>query len=239
MTVRPALPLIVLAAALAAATYAWLALRPAPPFDPARYPIHGVDVSHHQGVVTWGRLKRQGVAFAYVKASEGSEDRDPLYHAAAVQAREAGLKVGAYHFFSLCRPGADQASNFLAAMDASSTDLPPAVDVEYRGNCRSRRPREAMVRELGAFLDAVERGSGHRPILYLTPDAFHDLVAGTSLEQAPLWMQAAGGPPAKGAHVLIRQYAAQGRLDGVDGPVDLDAFIGSRTAFEAWAKGGR
>ena len=59
--------------------------------------------------------------------------------------RAAGLKVGAYHFFTLCRPGAEQAAYFLATVPVDTDLLPPSVDLEYEGNCSVRLDAE-MVR---------------------------------------------------------------------------------------------
>jgi lysozyme len=41
--------------------------------DPRRFPVWGVDVSHHQGVVDWKALASEPrIHFAYLKATEGS-----------------------------------------------------------------------------------------------------------------------------------------------------------------------
>src|ERR687897_633740 len=58
---------------------------------------YGVDVSAHQGEIDWQRVASDGIEFTY--SCEG--------------AAAAGIDRGAYPFFSLCAPGADQARNFL------------------------------------------------------------------------------------------------------------------------------
>src|SRR5215212_3955229 len=45
----------------------------------ARYPVRGVDVSHHQGAIDWARLRADGAEFAYLKASEGAGWRDSTF----------------------------------------------------------------------------------------------------------------------------------------------------------------
>src|SRR5690606_2275403 len=66
----------------------------------ARYDVRGVDVSAWQGTVDWPTIARQDVDFAYVKATEGSSFVDRQFEANLRGARQAGLLVGAYHFFS-------------------------------------------------------------------------------------------------------------------------------------------
>ena len=82
------------------------------------FPSQGIDVSHHQGPIEWPLLPRQGVDFAYIKATEGGDFRDSAFAANWAGARAAGIARGAYHFFTLCRSGADQAANFIAAVPA-------------------------------------------------------------------------------------------------------------------------
>ena len=60
--------------------------------------IKGIDVSNHQERVDWTRVKTDGVAFAYIKATEGIGYVDPKMGAFAAGAQEAGIRVGFYHF---------------------------------------------------------------------------------------------------------------------------------------------
>lgn len=216
----------------------WVMGAHAPAPDPSRYPVHGVDVSHHQGVITWGRLPRQGVRFAYLKASEGGDLRDPMFRAAARQAREAGVAVGAYHYFTLCRAGAAQAGNFLDAIADTPVDLPPVIDLEHEGNCRDVADRRPFEGELAAFIDTVKRRSGRTPILYTTPEFYADHLAAGRFRRSPIWLRdlVGGLETPRGARVVFRQYASNGRLDGVEGRVDLDAFMGSEAEFRALLK---
>ncbi len=99
----------------------------------------GIDVSSHQGSIDWQRVARDGIDFVYIKASEGGDAADARFRANWDGATSAGIEPGAYHFFTLCRSGADQAANFLESVPADRHALAPAVDLEFDGNC-SRRP---------------------------------------------------------------------------------------------------
>lgn len=86
--------------------------------DPDRFPVRGVDVSHHQGSINWTAVRSTGVAFAFIKATEGATHQDRLFAANWRDAMSAGLSRGAYHFFTFCTPGAPQASDFIRALAA-------------------------------------------------------------------------------------------------------------------------
>src|ERR1044071_3304348 len=74
----------------------WIPNEPAP----ARYPVRGIDVSHHQGNIDWKSVKTSGITFAYLKATEGSDFADADFPANWHGSAKPGLVRGAYHFFT-------------------------------------------------------------------------------------------------------------------------------------------
>ena len=102
--------------------------------DRTSYPVRGIDVSHHQKEIDWRKVARDDVAFAFIKATEGGDHRDTRFARNWREAQAAGVKVGAYHFFTFCRSGLDQARNFLGALGPETGTLPAALDLEFGGN---------------------------------------------------------------------------------------------------------
>ena len=45
----------------------------------AEFEVHGVDVSKYQGEIDWQAVKDSGVAFAFIKASEGADNVDSKF----------------------------------------------------------------------------------------------------------------------------------------------------------------
>jgi lysozyme len=202
--------------------------------DRGRYPVRGIDVSHHQGLIDWRAVAADDVAFAYLKASEGGDHRDSEFSRNWQAAREAGLAVGAYHYFTLCRTGADQARNFLAATPEAADALPPVVDLEFGGNCGERPDGAALKRELEAFLAPVEQRAGRPAILYMT-DEFRRAYGGV-LPDRPQWRRSIVLKPSGGPVWTIWQFHNRGRVAGIQGPVDLNVFKGDRAAFDRWRR---
>lgn len=199
----------------------------------ARY-IQGVDVSWHQGAIDWRTLATDDVAFAYIKATEGGDYVDPMFAANWRQAGEAGLYRGAYHFFTLCRPGAQQASNFIAVVPRVAGALPPAVDLEHMGPCREGATMPDVIAEAHTFMDRVEAHYGVRPIIYTTRQ-FHDAHL-AELQGERFWIRSIATPPAfREDDWVIWQHHNRGHRRGVSGPVDLNAFRGDADALAAFA----
>jgi len=198
-----------------------------------RYPVRGVDVSHHNGRVDWPRIRAAGYVFAYLKATEGATWRDSTFLRNRGEATRARLVTGAYHFFTLCRAGREQARNFLDAVGPlPAVSLPPAVDLEFGGNCGARPSREVVHAELAGFL-AVLDSAGHPPaVLYLTKEFHRAYLEGQPVRN-PLWVRSVFGRPRFGGAWTFWQYAATGRVAGAKGRIDLNAFHGSPDEFRA------
>jgi lysozyme len=198
----------------------------------ARY-VQGVDVSWHQGPIDWRALAASDVRFAYIKATEGGTHVDERFAANWRGAGEAGLYRGAYHFFTLCRPGAQQAAHFLATVPREHA-LPPAVDLEHMGPCRQGPTTENVTEEIIAFLDAVEAAFGVRPILYTTRQ-FHDAHL-AEFPRERFWLRSLFAEPRfRQDQWVIWQHHNKGRRPGVSGPIDLNSFRGDEAALAAFA----
>jgi lysozyme len=223
------------AAVLAAAS--WAAPKLYERFELAAmgYAVKGVDVSHYQGDIDWRALRKSGVGFAYIKATEGANYRDPFFARNWRQSREAGVPRGAYHFFTLCKTGAEQAANFIATTPIEPGALPHALDAEQIRRCRTGKPISDPAAEIKVFLDLTERRYGRRPLIYTTR-RFHETFLQGRLKKERFWLRNLFWTPRfRKKQWTLWQYHHRGRRPGVEGPVDLDAFNGSRADFESFA----
>ncbi len=182
---------------------------------------YGIDVSAHQGDISWERVADDGISFAYIKATEGGDFVDDRFNHNWRQAASAGIQRGAYHFFTLCRPGHEQAQNFLRVAAPTSGALPPAVDLELAGNCSERPPREEVESELDDFLEIVEAAWRRDVVLYVGND-WESLYPTRSRMERPLWIRRFLVRPDD--HWFIWQLHGYARVDGVQGGVDLDVM---------------
>ncbi|MCX7359745.1 MAG: GH25 family lysozyme [Alphaproteobacteria bacterium] len=199
----------------------------------SRY-IQGVDVSWHQGAIDWRTLATDDVAFAYIKATEGADHVDPRFAFNWEQAGTTPIHRGAYHFFTLCQPGARQASNFIAVVPRVEGALPPAVDLEHMGPCREGPTMTDVITEAHIFMDRLEAHYGVRPIIYTTRE-FHDAHL-TELQGERFWIRSIAAPPSfRQRDWIIWQHHNRGHRRGVSGPVDLNAFRGDAAELAAFA----
>ncbi len=135
----------------------------------------GIDVSHHQGNINWGKVKQAQprLDFVYVKCSEGKTYVDPQFIVNARGALEQGYKVGAYHYFRMTSSAHEQYRNFKTQMDKVHLDLIPMVDIEKDDN----KPRKELQDSLRVLLNLLEKAYGKKPMIYGTQRSYNSYCA--------------------------------------------------------------
>lgn len=197
----------------------------------AREYVKGVDVSHYQGQVDMGKLEEQGMAFAYIKATEGSSTVDGNFQGNWESVSRTGLLAGAYHFFSFDSSGKKQAKHYIETVGDLSGMLIPAVDVEYYGKKGKNPPDKREVWDnLTAFLDALEEEYGRKPLIYTTYKVYFRYIKG-KFSDYPLWIRNVYCKPGLelGREWDFWQYSDTSVLEGYDGRekyIDCNAFCG-------------
>lgn len=202
------------------------------PAKPQHYPVHGVDISHHQGPVDWKAARDHGTRFAFLKATEGGDYLDDTFKSHWDATREAGIERGAYHFYYWCRNVEDQISWFIRNVPVEPDALPPVLDVEWNGDsktCPKKVPQAEALAAMKRFLRAVEAHYHKRPIIYTSIDFYREIIDG-DLHDYPLWVRTVKAHPV--ARYANRpwtfwQYTEFGEVDGIKGGVDRNAFVGT------------
>lgn len=208
--------------------------------NPRQWEVFGVDVSTYQGEVDWKKLAEQGVDFAFLKATEGSSLQDVRFSDNWENARAAGVRVGAYHFFSYDSPGETQAENFISMVPAVSDALPPVVDIEFYGDKLQNLPDKAQVRAiLDPLLARLEEYYGVKPILYVTDRSYRLYIQG-AYRGYPLWVSRPVVAPLEKSWTFW-QYSHSAQLEGYEGTqsrIDLNVFRGSAEEFRSFGLSG-
>ncbi len=216
--------------------------RPHPGVEKARkLPIHGIDVSKWQGRIDWTKVADAGTQFAFIKATEGGDHVDEKFLENWVGAKKAGVPRGAYHFMFWCRSAAQQAAWFRQVVPQDQGAMPPVLDVEWNGEsklCPHKVSREQALSMIRTMLDAMERHTGKRPIIY-TDITFHNDVLEGELTDYPHWIRSTAAEPHeryRDRRWTMWQYTTTGRVPGIRGDVDRNAFYGSEREWTAFLR---
>ncbi len=213
------------------APHAWVGGHP---YD---HPVHGIDISRYQGDINWNAVRRSGVSFAFIKATEGGDWVDPNFRRYWYEAGQARMPRGAYHFFYFCRSGQQQAAWFIQNVPRERGAMPPVIDLEWTPSrtCPRRPPAHEVLREARIFKDILQQHYGQRPIIYTTVDFYRDNNLASWPEE--FWLRSVAGHPRivyPGQRYSFWQYTGTGLVPGIDGNVDLNVFAGSPAQWRSW-----
>lgn len=193
--------------------------------------IKGIDVSEHNGVIDWEKVKASGAGFAIIRGGYGKK-LDKQFKRNIKECSRVGLPCGVY-WFSYALNAADAAREAAVCLDAIQPykiDFPVAFDLEYdsvkyaqeQGGYIDLKLASDMVR---AFCRTV-REKGFYAANYANPDYLNRYFDNAVKSEFPVWLaQWPNGtpsldkPPKK---CEIWQYSAKGSVPGISGPVDLD-----------------
>jgi lysozyme len=198
-----------------------------------RYPIRGIDISHHQGKIQWQKIAGQKIDFAYIKATEGISFVDPAFTYNWNASSRHGIIRGAYHFFSFTSPGSEQGKFIIQKVPNKPGCLPLVIDVEFNAVMKIP-PQKKIIAELKALIKIIQKEYGYTPVIYTTYEVFNYCLINCDIA-FPIWIKDISTKPSlqKGKEWLFWQYSHTGKLNGINGHVDLNVFNGNRTQFES------
>lgn len=207
----------------------WIYFKTTPPFvDRDLYPVMGIDVSSHNGMVDYEALKDDSVEFVWIKASEGATFKDKNFYTNYNRAGESGLKRGAYHFFRFDKDGVEQAMNLLEVVGDRNLEMGIAIDIESSGN-PAYIDDETVKERLATMVDYFNL-RGIAPTLYCNKKDYYQYLE-DSFPGHSLWICALSEDQIA-SEWTFWQYSHSGSLSGTKGAVDLNVFGGSREEWE-------
>lgn len=215
--------------------------------------IFGLDVSSYQGSVDWKKAWNAGIRFGFSKVTQSTNYLNPTWHhnLAGMTSLGSGFVPGAYHFLTAGN-GAGQARYFVQAVGGASKcrQLAIALDVEpTTGSSPSIADAKAWVSEFRALVP------GH-PVIGYVPGWYHSEIGHPSLTFLDVIWQSnyvtgSGSPSALyakagqarwagygGRSVSILQFSSSGRVSGVSGDCDVNAYRGTAAQLRALTIGG-
>jgi lysozyme len=183
-------------------------------------------------------LRSENLSFVFIKATEGGDFVDPDFKSNWLKAKESGLATGAYHFYRICKSGIEQSENLLRVVPKDSSSLPPVIDLEFGGNCRSEKTKAQVTGEMRDLVEKIKEHYGQFPILYSTNEFYNEYLT-RHFNDCPIWIRDINSKPslAQNRKWTFWQYANKGHLNGIDGYVDLNVFNGNKEEFRKLVSG--
>lgn len=199
-----------------------------------------IDVSSHQGSIDWHKVRAAGVTTAIIKATQTGvairdadrhfvrinpigNYRDERFSANQAGARQTMRRVGYYHYMHPDGGASleSQAQYFLDTVGPLQFNEFTVLDTERRD-----LPASVVIPAMTRWFAYVQARTGKTPWLYTSPSLAKQYKYGSYFANHPLWLAhyTTGKPiiPAGWSNYTLWQYTSSGRVDGIDGRVDLN-----------------
>lgn len=181
----------------------------------------GIDVSTWNGKIDWNAVKRSGVKFALLRLGYGSNipsQDDNTFEYNYTHATAAGIPIGAY-IYSYAANAAmakSEAQHCIRVLKGKKLQLPVYIDFEENSLA-------GVAYTVAQTWIAEMKKAGYTPGIYTTSHWFRNYVGEHNVSKwIAYWGNDDGTLCSRPAGSDIHQYTSKGRINGINGDVDLN-----------------
>lgn len=213
--------------------------------------LFGIDVSSYQGYITWSSVYANGARFAFAKATEGTSWSDADYSGNMSRGKGASMQMGAYHF---AHPEANcvspEANHFWSKAGGQiindGKSLFPTLDLEVFSGHSCQNSYTDWANQWSADVKA-KTGNYLHPVIYIsacnacylnsgiTMSAWIADYNGQNLYTGNPWSTCSScNVWGSNNNWTYWQCSSSGRIGGVSGNCDFDAYNGTLAELKSW-----
>lgn len=196
----------------------------------------GIDVSSYQGDIDWKKVKAAGVDFAIIRVGirgygSGKLVEDEKFEENIKGAAAAGLDVGVYFFSQAINTdeALEEAEFVYGLIKDYDLTMPVVYDTEKISDSSARTNKAKLTSDdrtdmAIAFCDYFN-DKGYDTMIYSNKRWFLRSLNLERLDEYSIWLAQYSTDLEYPFHFGIWQYSAEGKVDGIEGYVDLDIYI--------------
>ncbi len=199
--------------------------------DGAVTSIKGIDVSRYQETIDWEKVAADGVKFAFIRLgyrgySTGKLVLDSQFENNIKGAVKAGVDVGVYFVTQAVsvEEAEEEAAFVVENIAPYRVTYPVVLDIEDAASDAARTNLLTAAERTDytiAFCEAVKK-KGYTPMLYCNIRWFMEKLELPRLTGYDKWFAQYFSRPFFPYEFQVWQYTSSGRVDGINGDVDLN-----------------
>lgn len=198
--------------------------------------MNGIDVSKHQGIIDWQKVKTD---FCIIRAGYGKHisQKDPLFEQNYAGAKAQGIPVGAYWYSYALTPAEAEAEAraFLEAIAGKQFEFPVWFDIEEKSALNTGKQNVTAMCK--AFCDVMEK-AGYWCGIYASRAHIQNYISTDVQKRYSIWA-AEWGAQLHYTGAAMWQHSEKGKVAGISGYADLDtSYVDFPTAIKAAGKNG-
>ena len=187
--------------------------------------LKGIDVSHHNGIIDWDKVKADGIEFAILRCGYGRKSIrqiDRQFERNYRECKRVGIPVGVYHY-SYAKNAEDarlEADFMLELISGKQFEYPVIFDIEDKG--QEAFGKDVLTDITVTFCEKIE-AAGWYVSIYSNPDWFTNKLNLERLKPYDKWLAHWVSVPKWGNEFGgLWQYTDSGRVDGIETAVDMN-----------------
>ncbi len=185
----------------------------------------GIDVSTHQGIIDWNKVKEAGIQFAIIRAGYGTESVDSQFKRNADECTRLNIPFGAY-WYSYARNLEEsklEVKKFIDTIKQYKLSYPAIIDMEDADGYKSKNGVSNSTCIDICELECLElEKAGYYAMIYANLDWFKNRIDNTKLDRFDKWLAQWSSKPIYNKKFGIWQYTSSGQVIGINGRVDMN-----------------
>lgn len=185
--------------------------------------MKGIDVSAHNGIIDWQKVRADGISFAILRAGFGklAKQKDERFEDNYAGAKAASIPVGAYWYSYAMTPEEAEleADVFLSVIKGKQFEFPVYFDLEEKKQFDLGKEKVSAI--MRAFLERVE-AAGYFVGLYGSASSLVTHIADDIKSRYTIWLAHWVDQTNYGGAFGIWQHSEKGKVAGINGNVNLD-----------------
>lgn len=197
----------------------------------------GIDVSKHNGVINWSKVKAAGVRFAMIRSSYGwsTNQVDKQFKANVQGCESVGMPYGFYHYSyaTNASEAVKEAKLFLSTIKGCSPEYPVVFDIEEacvvggtdaKGVKHNGLSTAQQMDVIDAFMKELEK-AGYYAMLYSSASVLTRLYRAhpARMKKYDIWVAHINArKPSYAGGYGMWQYSWKGAVNGIAGDVDMN-----------------
>ena len=202
---------------------------------------NGIDVSKHNGVIDWEKVKNAGIGFAIIRAGYGKSisQKDEQFENNYAGCKAQGIPCGSYWYSYAVTPAEAEAEarTFLKAIEGKQFEYPVYLDIEEKNALVTGKKNVSAI--VKAFCTVIEK-AGYWCGVYSSRAHVQSYFDDECKIRYSMWIAEWGSKlNYSGGEVGMWQYSEKGKVDGISGNVDMDiCYVDYPTVIRAASKNG-
>ena len=184
---------------------------------------NGIDVSKHNGVIDFGKVKAAGIDFVIIRAGFGKlvSQKDTMFEINDSKAKAAGLDVGVYwySYAASIEEGRAEARACLECIKGKTFEYPVYFDLEEQK--QFAKGKDFCSQLIDVFCGEIQN-AGYWAGLYTSKSYLQTHISAEIAKKYALWVAQWSSKCTYQGSYGMWQKSEKGRIDGISGNVDLD-----------------